>query len=276
MTVEFTATFSDVESNPFNYQWQYQDVFALAGDDIGDIANTVALQGDTIVSSWDGATRTLSEVLGIAVTDNSLQGFIVHTGSGVSEILSNTTDSITVSTVGGAIGLSIFAWFGARIYDNNYTNVSGETGSVLDFNFVEGPNDLTYDPAIQAESVVVGSNSITVSFDLGLLDNVVIDQINGWTIQSEATASPSTTSVPGTDRILTEHSIVNGVLEFVIVGGDFSALQGESLLATNTSNTFLGAINMRASVNNIGLYRCQVTAIEGDTTTVNSNEIELT
>ena len=136
-TVEFTAAFTDPEGDALSYQWQYQDplkTFTAISDTPHSFSGDVG--AGYSVSTWNGST-TLSEVLGFTVASNSLQGFLVVTGFGgdvvtASIIESNTTDSINLFSEGGAV-TNPLGWFNARLYDNTYTNIAGETDSVLGF-----------------------------------------------------------------------------------------------------------------------------------------------
>ena len=255
--VALTATFTDAESNPFNYQWQLGTAIATFGNDILDIPNAFSADtGSGAISTWSGS-NDLSAAVGFAVTENSLQGFTIAAGfAGERDtVISNTADSITTTS---NVIASQLVWAGARIYDNTYTNITGETDSVLGFEW----RDFA---ALDQEEITVGAvfapnNSTLASYNY-----------TGSSIISSATFAQV-----GNDAVsfVYDDDANTVVLDY---GVDVSVSMG--VIPSDFTFTFniAGGGTQTVSPSTLpGLYRCQVTAVNGDTTPVNSNAIELT
>ena len=309
--IEFTASFMDAESNPFNYQWQYNEP-SKTFVDFDDLPTTFA--GDVTpdnsgssVSTWGGST-TLSEALGFTVTTNSLQGFEVRAGfsGAVSLITSNTTDSISVASEGGAI-TNLLSWSGARLYDNTYVDPTGETGSILGFTW--GSSDVSQ--AVDKSTLSTSTNTGWGQAGAIAILRDVDPQDAGGTANDRifwgASATLNTGSVIAFWEDGQDHRFVD---PFLTLGDNASSTSSnyggnavwqhtslttaelEAIKAISVNETTSGTSNYYTipeanweswegtqtvpETEYVGLYRCQVTAVQGDTTPVNSNSIELT
>ena len=84
--VAFTATFTDAESNPFNYQWQYNAPLFHFVSSEAPTSDSVSLLGDDVLTTVTFST-SLSTTLGITVTDDSMVGWELRAHGSVITIL---------------------------------------------------------------------------------------------------------------------------------------------------------------------------------------------
>ena len=218
-TVEFTATFTDIESDSFGYQWQMQP--AADGSTFTDIA------GET------GATY----------------GF--------------TATTVTVNDIDSASDLSDLT---DSSFDSKVVLILKTTGDFTDADAVYWAAD---------ESVPSSTDSVIAIFDTGADHRTATPLI---VFRAGFRSSPS--------------SVWNNLSSFYRDINDFDASSLSSVAVATTDpldytipdaniEIWIGSYSSAAvpsvpAFDRPGLYRTVVTATEGNTTPVNSNDIELT
>ena len=276
-TVEFTATFMDAESNPFNYQWQYAQV--------QEDTQSVTLDGDDLFLSGLELTFDINETL----VAGSLTGFVatvtVTLGDITITVTSNTANTITADITGASsliTGGTTLNFVGDVVGD--YADIAGETGVTYEFEAANRvtavwenlPSTLSL-PAVGA-TINLATSSFTIDDDFfgPSISQELTTQLVSIDIADGTTGTKTLTVVFDhvgiSDGVGTTDS--NTVLSSwsLVVDGDTTYTQDATTagLGDRQVDDFSEAEVFP------GLYRCQVTAVQGDTAPVNSNEIELT
>ena len=164
-TIEFTATYTDQEGDPFGYQWQ-------TSDGTLDTANTVTLTSTFDTFLFDLDSNGNIRVAG-PLAENSLTGFVTINTDGTntfeSIVTSNTSTRINISTVRTAGTDSFITIPSGSSFDFSprvYTDITGETNAVYSFSFTDGTDEGLYRTIVTAttgDTTPVNSNEIELT-----------------------------------------------------------------------------------------------------------------